>query len=622
MYPSRCICSLVGALTIFLSFVMAVPANAMCDAPFHAPRLTLRESGSTANRISMQSEISRLPKSPTVSRSGIPSSEMLQADSHYERFSTSINSPNSRDRRSPLNAATASQSELMRIALLTAALLNERNFAGARSLLDRMTFPGNPAQWTFENSDRDASDGVALSPEFLRVYLSGARAFARLSSGSQNRAQMWTDLATYVGSSNLLGALKAAQPFVLDALSPETSEKIRTEVTRLASLKRWQLRAELAQVPSLLGFGMNGKGQPAVFGESAGRKFSIGASSGGGGIVIRNNEDCHHDYGGGFFLTVERFEEHRDKFELATVIRSNGQLVMQLRPDFADAAGLQWDHFPLSQNEQSLLNTGTPLPASSNVGKVVSALRASKKALVLWEHPLAQKRGSEVPSGQAEVLHQFASGMNLSYPDLGVYKDPPADDLPERVAALEEARLSETPIRVIVDLSFGVAHAEPAKKVAEKYMDRPGIEVVYYLDDTPAMKRKASSPSLTIVITGHSNQQLAQLVRDLGSKGFLKNNFVVFESCGTALTDDLVAEMLGRYGAKAAYHYANPINPDDAAGLLDNMLQRKFKPGVTPLQSVPTKATKELPEKKAEALIAGAWTICKNINVSGRELAA
>lgn len=61
------------------------------------------------------------------------------------------------------------------------------------------------------------------------------------------------------------------------------------------------------------------------------------------------------------------------------------------------------------------------------------------------------------------------------------------------------------------------------------------------------------------VVTGHSSEALAILVHQLGEAGFFRHNLVVFNSCRTPLTRELVIDINGRYGAIGTYAFSDKI---------------------------------------------------------------
>jgi hypothetical protein len=69
-----------------------------------------------------------------------------------------------------------------------------------------------------------------------------------------------------------------------------------------------------------------------------------------------------------------------------------------------------------------------------------------------------------------------------------------------------------------------------------------------------AGKKYAGTGNRTvIVITGHTSEELAKYVRELGDAGYFRDNYVVFNSCEAALTEQLRTEITTRYGAAAAF---------------------------------------------------------------------
>ena len=63
-----------------------------------------------------------------------------------------------------------------------------------------------------------------------------------------------------------------------------------------------------------------------------------------------------------------------------------------------------------------------------------------------------------------------------------------------------------------------------------------------------------------IVITGHSDKALATFVNELGEKGYFRDNFVLFNSCETKLTHQMLTKINSEYGAIASYGHEGVIS--------------------------------------------------------------
>jgi hypothetical protein len=508
--------------------------------------------------------------------------------------------------------AADNQPSLVYAAMLVAAYLKEGKFNEVTDLLDRLKIQP-PKEWAFDATDgasrQDIAD-VRPSTEAVTAYLIGARAYARMQTADLSTPSLWAMLTDYQTSRQFLNRLFwSLRGFRLPEVPEKVQGRLLQEIERLDTMPGWERRAAIEMIPQLLGYAKTEGGSRIVYARGSGAMFGVVAEGGGsgGGIGLISDRGCHHFYLEGFRFAAASHRAFRGTFELASVVLSDGKLIMMISEDLRDQLGLTNDHFTVTEVDVQRLRSraATPL-ASTELRKVVEHLRRTNKALVFWQHPLAQKAGE-----QAAVVHQFVSDLHRMYPGIGIYRDPPEVDLGPRVQNAQLARLNTLPARVVFDTAYGVKLTEDANAVANHYakMGR-GIEVLPFGPSTSRPAHWASEPALVIVITGSTGPQLAKLVRDLGEKGFLKDNFILFEACGEALSEALVSEMTGRFGARAAYHFAGPIHPADAALLLDEVLAQKNKGGNAKLEAVPARATNSI-EKKLKKPMVGAWTVSR-----------
>jgi phosphoglycolate phosphatase-like HAD superfamily hydrolase len=136
----------------------------------------------------------------------------------------------------------------------------------------------------------------------------------------------------------------------------------------------------------------------------------------------------------------------------------------------------------------------------------------------------------------------------------------------------------------------------------EEQLTRAHIRIVRY---TPG----GALPSIgkgkgLIVITGHSSDELAMFVHELGTKGAFEGNYVMFNSCETPLTRQLITEMNTRYGAMATFAQQGKIKVNDLDGFLVDFSES--------LQKVQRASFRDL---MLNALhnhgLNGIWTICE-----------
>jgi hypothetical protein len=80
----------------------------------------------------------------------------------------------------------------------------------------------------------------------------------------------------------------------------------------------------------------------------------------------------------------------------------------------------------------------------------------------------------------------------------------------------------------------------------------------------PSLKLSARLTELTpnlVILSGHSDEELAGFVFDLGDKGILKDRTIIFESCETPMTAGLIRIMLAD-GARAVFAFEGKISPN------------------------------------------------------------
>ncbi|OWK25049.1 hypothetical protein AJ87_15020 [Rhizobium yanglingense] len=136
-----------------------------------------------------------------------------------------------------------------------------------------------------------------------------------------------------------------------------------------------------------------------------------------------------------------------------------------------------------------------------------------------------------------------------------------------------------------------------------------GNENVVFFNGAEKNLEPAGRERAVIVITGHSDEALENFIDRLGEKGYLKNNLVVLQSCGNALSPRLVSKINGQYGASATFHYPKKILEQDALAhtlsVIGDVVSGKNLFG----RVVRDRAAR--PEKPWGQAMDGVWTICE-----------
>jgi hypothetical protein len=215
----------------------------------------------------------------------------------------------------------------------------------------------------------------------------------------------------------------------------------------------------------------------------------------------------------------------------------------------------------VTATEAERLSRGEPLPADHALSQAIH--KGADSALVLYANPLMLKPGQWLAEGDT-----FAFRIQRAYPELRVYRDPLTDKTDDRAKGLTTRLLAGTDdiVAVVADKSF--KRIEDGKVISNLAgeggeFDKAGIKVIKFNGDPADPAWTGGKGKAVIVITGHSNEELAGYVRALGKAGYLDGNYVVFNSCETPLTRELSVEITGEYKAAAVFCYEGKILAKD-----------------------------------------------------------
>jgi hypothetical protein len=220
----------------------------------------------------------------------------------------------------------------------------------------------------------------------------------------------------------------------------------------------------------------------------------------------------------------------------------------------------------ISGEEFESLRGGRPLPATHPLTVSLTNNDAPK---VLYANPLMQYSGDALSEADA-----FVFALQKSYPEIPIYRDPFSSDTPDKVKALRAFTISSpSDITAIVASetfrpkvdTFGTA------PVIEANLRKAGVTVVEFKDDESFRWTNGKGRAL-IVITAHSNDALRVFVEKLGNAGAFEGNFVLFNSCGTELSRNLVNEINARFKAAATFAHAGTISPQTVQASMSELV--------------------------------------------------
>ena len=250
--------------------------------------------------------------------------------------------------------------------------------------------------------------------------------------------------------------------------------------------------------------------------------------------------------------------------------------------------------------EWRLLLRGHPLPDRPDLTNWLHYLRA--QALVVYSHPMMLCAGP-----YRDLADGFCFGFQKAYPQLRVYRDPFSATTAKRAEALNHLDLGRPSdyVAVIAEDSFRVVDANVIQDI-RGVLTNAGIEVATYRK-TSAFTWRATGSKGVIVITGHSSDELAAFIKDLGDSGALRGNFVIFNSCQTAVTRELATRMVEDYGAQAVFVHRGIIRAATVQALMVDFAKSLKQPG-----------SQALPDRLRSLLnahgLGGVWTISMNSN--------
>ena len=169
----------------------------------------------------------------------------------------------------------------------------------------------------------------------------------------------------------------------------------------------------------------------------------------------------------------------------------------------------------VTTSEAQKLSIGESLPADHPLSKAIA--KAGESSLVLYANPLMLKPGRWLKDGD-----DFAFSIRKAYPELRVYRDPLTEKTDERAKGLTKRELvgPNDVLVLVADKSF--KNVEDGKVIANLAgeggaFEKAGIKVVKFNGEKTDPNCEGAKGKAVIVITGHSNEELAAYARALVS---------------------------------------------------------------------------------------------------------
>ena len=183
-------------------------------------------------------------------------------------------------------------------------------------------------------------------------------------------------------------------------------------------------------------------------------------------------------------------------------------------------------------------------------------------------------------SARVAESREVAYALQRAFPARKFFMDPLTPETEERARYLANfvAKNADELMAVVAPKSFGVYDGNIVKNLIGD-LEEAGIRVVKFEGRTIAKAAPGAARGV-IVLTGHTSKELSRFVEVLGKAGYFKDQLVIFNSCGSELTDAVVASMNGKFGARGVVSYDGKIAIDRVEDMLFDLAQRVRKGGV------------------------------------------
>jgi len=214
----------------------------------------------------------------------------------------------------------------------------------------------------------------------------------------------------------------------------------------------------------------------------------------------------------------------------------------------------------MSARDMRNLRAGKPLSKQNVLSSILPTFSGN---LVFWRNPLMQKS-----SGELRNVEELAFGIQRAYPQITVSRsslDP--QKAVERINALNSYTIdSPDDVLVVLDRTSRITDYKIVDNLRPLLADA-GISMVEY---SPGVKMVTTKKKAVIVITGHMNKALKDLVRELCKDGYFAGNFVLLNSCNDpkGMGARLIEELLAGCGAQAVMRYRGKITTQVVGDIL------------------------------------------------------
>jgi hypothetical protein len=175
-----------------------------------------------------------------------------------------------------------------------------------------------------------------------------------------------------------------------------------------------------------------------------------------------------------------------------------------------------------------------------------------------------------------------AFALQKSYPEARIFEDPFRADTADKTRQLNGFVLRDAKDLIALlpdpaDKSLRLSQAAATIRNIEDDLRKANVDVRVF---TQGSRYDGGSGKAVFVITAHNDQSLKRYVEAVGEAGYLKENYVIFNSCESPVTSDLIDAINNRYKAAGTFSFEGKIAASSVQDYMVELAQElKSVPG-------------------------------------------
>lgn len=216
----------------------------------------------------------------------------------------------------------------------------------------------------------------------------------------------------------------------------------------------------------------------------------------------------------------------------------------------------------ISESDLQELDAHRPLPTSHPVSAALD--RRASQSLVSYASELRKDAADEIKDKERVLF-----GLQASYPDRRIYKDPFSDRTTRTAKLLSTFTVSSSDdfVTLIAEDSFDVTDWSIVRNVEPALRGR-GFKNIQTIKKGEIRTWGGGGNHGVMLITGHTDEHLDAFVEVVGKAGYFSNNYVIMNACNEEGTAAMVSRVTSEFGAIGVFYYEGTISADKVETLM------------------------------------------------------